>query len=212
MTAVPITTHVADALSRLPQDLADKNFLIALIGAMAQQDQDLEDAMDQLGRGLDLTALVGQQLDDYGTLVGIGRNGLDDSSYRALLAGTIGSNYSDGSQAVLLSSLAELFESNAIFKKDPNSNAGAASSGGNSGVLAFGIGSPGIPANLYGTAISTFLRAVPAGIGVFYLTTFSADGALACAGPQSWVRGFGDVNNPAVGGKAANVIYSSPVL
>lgn len=211
--AIPtITSHVADAISRLMGAYQGQPLVVGLLSSLVQQVQELEDATPKLKDGLTLGNLQGQALDDYGTLLGVPRDGLDDDAYRSILGGTIGANFSDGSSPVLLDALALLFVSETVFRKDPNSPGLAGAQNAGRGVVAFGIGSPKLPPSQYALAVTTFQKAVPAGIGLYYLSTFDSAGAFAMAGPQSWVRGFGDANNPSVGGKMAGLLYSNAVL
>ncbi|RZL29687.1 MAG: hypothetical protein EOP64_00345 [Sphingomonas sp.] len=204
-----IATHANDAVSRLA-DLQGTD-IEALVRAFGNSFQALEDAAFPLVNGLSLSGLYGAALDLYGERVGVARNGLDDDTYRAVLYGSIGSQYSDGTPQVLTTALLQLFDAAAIFVKDPSSY-GQAGAQGNHNDVAFGIGSPHLPVSQYPYAIATFQNALPAGEGLYYLSTFDAAGVFACDGPQAWVRGCGDLNDPTAGAPCADLIYNNPVL
>lgn len=212
MAAAPITTHVADADARLLSVVRNMPTVRSMLATLVEQLQEIEDVTLPLQRGLSLAEMEGQALDDYGSLVGVPRNGLDDESYRALIKGTIGSNYSDGTGPVLMDALAQLFQAAALFRKDPNAQGSAASNAPGRNTVAFGIGSPNLPKNLYPLAISTFQNALSAGSMLYYLSRFDAGGAFAAAGPAPWVRGFGDVSNPATGGKMADLLFNNSTV
>ena len=205
-----IGTHADDAVARLTADMRGTD-IEALVRACGNSFQALEDAAFALLGGLDLSKLVGVALDRYGERLGVPRNGLDDDTYRAVMYGNIGAQYSDGTAAVVQVSLAQLFVADAIFQKDASSPGQAGSQSGRNNV-AYGIGNPKLPASQYPTAIATFQNALAAGEGMYYLTTFSTTGVFATAGPQAWVRGPGDANDKTIGAPCANLIYSSAVL
>jgi hypothetical protein len=84
-----ITTHVADAIARLPeqhkQPLTEK--IQALVSIYAARMQTLENVLFQilLGRFPFIDTAIGEQLDQIGRLVLLDRNGLSDTEYRIRL-------------------------------------------------------------------------------------------------------------------------------
>jgi hypothetical protein len=91
-----ITTHTADALARLPQQFQDKPKLAALISALVDPVQDLENAWWQLLVERAIGVAVGTQLDSIGVIVGQDRIGLSDDDYRRYLRARIAVNRSSG--------------------------------------------------------------------------------------------------------------------
>ena len=97
----PIPDSFAVAVARLRQRLlvtagqARPNVL-ALIQVYCNQIDDLEDAFQALYYYRQLANAYGQLLDDIGVLVGLGRNGLDDATYRLYLQAQIRADNSAG--------------------------------------------------------------------------------------------------------------------
>jgi hypothetical protein len=171
MLAPKITTHVADATSRLLSQYSDSPRIVALVQAIVSEIQTLEEAIYGIDDGRSLFGHpVGAQLDRLGELIGVARNGLSDASYLSVLRGAIAEDNSDGTSRTVVGAAAALFEADAIFRKD-SSSIGAWPS---LGVI------PAIPAPPYvppgGAVISTLSLAMAAGVsGSIYIQ--SADWA-----------------------------------
>lgn len=180
-----------------------------LIAAFAAHNQRIEDQLFALasGRLLVTPTTAGQTLDNIGDLVGVGRNGLPDEDFRLLIKAKVAENNADGTLPTLLRVVQQLFASTAVFEKSPNTF--ARSGQGRGGWLALMVGTPGIPERLYPLVIRLIRQSLPAGVELAHLGTFRAAGALACDGPQPWVGGLGDVNDPAVGAPMASILNSS---
>lgn len=73
-----------------------------LITALANPAQALETAFQQLLTLRSLLVATGQQLDDIGKIVGLFRNGLDDTTYRIYLLAQIATNRSHGKRSDLI--------------------------------------------------------------------------------------------------------------
>lgn len=95
MTA-KITTHVEDALSRLPEEFNGKENETFVVTTMAEQVQELENAWWQLFAERQIDTAVGQQLDDIGLIVLELRNGKSDADYKRFLNARIATNNSEG--------------------------------------------------------------------------------------------------------------------
>lgn len=84
-----MTTYVADhkdrALDELYWQFERQPRIAALVSALAEGAQTLEDAQFDLLTSSTLTAATGQELDQWGQLVDERRHGLDDSTYRAVI-------------------------------------------------------------------------------------------------------------------------------
>lgn len=335
MLATRITTHAADAVSRLVSQYKGSPRVAGLVDALMGEVQLLEDAIYDLDAARSLFGHPeGAQLDKLGELIGVERNGLSDATYLSVLRGAISENNSDGTSATVVRAAANLFQAQAIFRKDvssigpwpglvaeggsapipyvipedaitvvtgediisdddmssvyivdssvipaddfgsgkyvidpggtwqesfngyltfggvilqratfegnfhnshptgttvmwlplgsptpgptpgtPPSLATRAMAGeGISGAIALGLGSPHIAEDDYPVVQAMLLGSLPAGVGVFYISTFNANGAFACAGPQAWVGGWGDVSDPTIGAPMANLLYNNPAL
>lgn len=80
------TTHDVESLARLlQQDKGKTNIENLLALVLAPQVQDLEDAIFQILIDTILDTSVGQQLDNFGTIVDQPRNGQTDDDYRQTL-------------------------------------------------------------------------------------------------------------------------------
>lgn len=219
MIVTKITNHVQAALDRFIEQYKGRVLLAGLMTSLVQQIQDLENAVYPLDQYRQLLFAYGQQLDNLGEIIGLERNGLPDDEYLVLLLGTIAENNSDTTAPVMLYIVQTVFQATSVFIKDPNSNTGAAGPA----QVAFGIGSPTFPESLYPIIETLIANSVGAGIAITYLSSFDASGCFAMAGPQAWTRqlppsftpspsqpwpfGFGDLNNPNVGGGYASLLF-----
>lgn len=93
---IKITTHIEDSLSRIIEQYKCSPSMQAMIEAIVDQVQILEDESFGLFSRLDLANATGVLLDQYGTIIGLDRNGLDDDTYRLFLFAKIGQNTSNG--------------------------------------------------------------------------------------------------------------------
>lgn len=77
--------------------------------------------------------------------------------------------------------------------------------------VAIGVGGTTLPSSLFGVVKNIIENSLGAGITLAYLSTYNAQYAFAMAGPQPWVRGFRDLNNPlSTDGQFASLIYNNP--
>lgn len=225
MIVTQITTHVQDALNRLLEQYKYQPAVIGFLTAFLQHVQKLENALYPLDQYRQLMFAYGLQLDKLGEVIGQPRNGLDDAEYLILLLGTIAENNSDTTAPSMLTIVQTLFQATNVFIKTPNSSPGQ-----NEVTLweSFGVGTPQFPTSLYPLIEQLIASAVGAVINVAYITSFNAAGAFAMAGPQAWTRnfgpmttpdvnnpwpfGFGDLNNPYVGGPFASLVFKNPLV
>lgn len=210
MSVPHITTHVADGLARLLEQYKARPLLQGLVTALLQEGQTIEDAIQGLQAGVSLDAAQGVMLDNLGQIVGVMRNGASDATYRALLRGAIGQNNSDGSADALLRIVQAVYQTQSVFKKDPNSFGQNGASV--RAAIAFGVGSPQTDASNYALVNRIITASIAAGVGLFYLSKFNAAAAFAMAGPQAWVAGFSSLADPTSGGQFANLIYSDKTV
>jgi hypothetical protein len=91
-----ITSHVADAQGRLPEQFKNAGNLKNLIAAFAESTQDYEDLVFPLFDLLDIDTMVGVQLDGIGSIVNEPRQGRSDAEYREAIRVRISLNVSSG--------------------------------------------------------------------------------------------------------------------
>ena len=106
--ATHITDHVARTLALLPSQHADAPILRALVTAIAEAVQEVEDDAWACIVDRQLDTAEGAQLDQYGRVVGARRDGLDDADYLALIRTRILANRSNGQADVILRVVASL--------------------------------------------------------------------------------------------------------
>jgi hypothetical protein len=102
MALSKITTHAADALSRLTQALKNKPKLAALVSALAAEPQAIENALYQLVTDRTIDDGVGAQLDMIGRIVGQARESSTDAAYRLRLRARVKANKSSGTVEEIL--------------------------------------------------------------------------------------------------------------
>lgn len=98
MTITPdyIANHVERALGDLVTMLGGRPVIEALVRALGEEVQELEDATWACVADRLLSTAVGTQLDAWGEIVGEQRGGLNDLEYRAFIEARILSNLSEG--------------------------------------------------------------------------------------------------------------------
>lgn len=88
--------HLEEALAQLAQQFHDKPNIAALLAAFIEQIQDLEDVLVSLHDLRNIDVASDTQLDGIGLIVGEGRGGRDDPSYRSAIRARISLNNSSG--------------------------------------------------------------------------------------------------------------------
>lgn len=200
MLAPYIPNHVAQALADLLQQYKGKPRIVGILTALVQQIQDLEDGIYPLNDGRQLANAVGVQLDGIGEIVGLKRNGLDDDTYRIFIIGTIAKNFSDGTIPVIRTILILLFDAQylLIFETYPAE-------------IQVQFADSTRDPSLFPLISNLVQQALGAGIKLGSVTEFDVDNPFRFLmlpgqmGPQG--GGFGDANDPSVGGKFGGVIY-----
>jgi hypothetical protein len=91
-----IEDHVERGLARLPFQFRDKPKLKAFLTVLMTPAQPIEDALWQLLTERDIDNAEGEQLDQIGVIVGLGRTSTDDEVYRRHLRAQILTNKSNG--------------------------------------------------------------------------------------------------------------------
>lgn len=177
----------------------------AIIGAVADQVQVLENALFSINEGRQLFdgtgfPAVGVQLDGIGEIVGQPRNGLSDALYLIFILGKIGANFSNGTIPDLVSLISLVFQTPTfgLFPLYPAE-------------IDIQIpASAGLPLSLFPQAIELVSESVDAGIRIGFGSVYPANGfAFIDLGGPPIGGGFGDLNNPNIGGGFASLFYSN---
>src|SRR5690606_25505389 len=97
-----MTNHVAKALTRVLAQFKDKPNYRAVLTALVEPAQSVEDALQQLLLDRAVNTAIGVQLDALGKIVKQPRAGLGDEDYRRYVRARIATNRSKGTIADLL--------------------------------------------------------------------------------------------------------------
>ena len=183
-----ILTHVEDAENRLLHQYKDQPNIKALIDALVFPIQDIEDSLNDLNLNRGVTYAVGVQLDRLGDIVGIKRFGMTDEIFRTRIRIKIIQNLSEGEPERLIQVYGALLSSSLVQIQE-HFPAGVGLSGAGD-----------IPAGQETLIYQNVQTIAPAGVRVDYIETFPVNMPFACAGGPTISGGFGDLNNPNVGG------------
>lgn len=197
----PITTHVKDGLNHLLEQYKGRPGVVALFTAILKQIQAAEDGVYNVAP-LSLiwdgsqTPAFGQQLDGIGEIVGINRNGLPDDEYILFIFGKIAENFSQSTVQDIGTVASYLFQPDILYMT-PIYPAGWF-------VEPIGIA---IPERLWALAAQLVAAALGAGINIVFAGSAETD-VFRFDGPGvvGAVNGFGDLNDPSVGGKFLGLI------
>jgi hypothetical protein len=194
-TATYNAAHVAEALDRLMQQYRSKPKFEAVLSAVTRQWQAAEDGLKGVQDGRGIYDAIGAQLDVLGKIVVLDRPaGVDDDVYRILLLAKIGQNTSGGDAE----SIIDVFKviTNASFVRLDEYFPAALS-----------LYSDGVVADDLRSLVATVMKAcVAGGVSADFLLTGDPDIPFSFAGSLSNSAGFGDLNDPTVGGKFASLI------
>lgn len=199
-----IVDHQAQAIARLTTIFKDKPKIAALLSAFVSPTQDIEAILYDLFGQRSIDTAVGYQLDILGEIVGVKRKGRSDSDYRLAIIGKIAINTSEGTSEDLI----------AIF----NFLTGSVKSW----ITFVYPAEVGIYAdkNLGGLNVEEIYNIcqsiIAGGVKLFGIGSYNSDGSgdptFAFDGDAYGnVAGFGDVNDPSIGGKFATLYYVGPI-
>jgi hypothetical protein len=181
MSSVPtIADHQQRATTKLLEQSKNRPNFNSLLNAMTAVVQSFEDLSYPVLGGRSLATAVGLQLDHLGEIVGLGRNGLDDPTYKLYLIGTIAKNNSDSTTATLLNIVQALFEAKTANIISPLT-------GGHDhrrapAVIGIEVGSPTVDPSLYATAISILKDALAATVRIMFVRTYTVGSSLGLKG------------------------------
>lgn len=185
-----IVDYVTEGLSLLRERYKSADTLKAILTAGANRLQSFEAALFEVLNGVtDLQTAVGVQLDMIGAIVGQERFGSDDDGYRGLIALKIAENNSEGTPEDLISLARgilnpERVEYLEIYPAE----------------FSMVIVNPDTTFSDTQVAQS-FQRAKPAGVGSGYIERVTTPTFAFAPTVEPDRGGFGDANDPDVGGK-----------
>lgn len=186
-----ITTHVEDAKKRLLEEYKGKVKIEGRLDAVVKQVQELEDIdFDMFTNRLDLNTIVGQQLDNFGTIVDQARQGFDDDRYRILLWVKIGINTSRGNPEKLISIIKLLTDATLAHYQNLN----------NAEVILAVDGT--IDPTLIDFTYNNMQRVFSGGVRLNHIVCFDPVDPFRFAGSKP-TSGFSSLAAPLVGGKFA---------
>lgn len=192
MTPDKITTHVDDALNRRVEQHKEKENLEGMLKAFNNQKQELENVFfELLEERLDLNNTVGQQLDNFGKIVDLEREGFDDDFYRILLLVKIGQNVSNGDPERIISTFKLLTQATLVHYQ----NLGDASIGLSVDTT--------IDPSLVDFFFENMERVVAGGVRIDFMASFDPDESFSFDGVGPIGLGFSSLAAPTTGGKFA---------
>jgi uncharacterized phage protein gp47/JayE len=192
---IEILDHADRAKSAMLSQFADSTNLKVIVDSLAAQLQELETTIqDVLSKRMNIDLADGVTLDQIGSIVGRKRNGFSDADYRDLLRLQIAINNSKGNPEPISSTIKNITGSSFIQTQE-QFPAGVDFIVGDSNInpdllpLIEEVASAGVNVNIY--AINSF-----------------DDDVFAFEGyPEDiYALGFGDVDDPLLGGKFSSLV------
>jgi hypothetical protein len=195
MGVTKINDHIAQALNRVLEQYKESPRLLFMLSTSAEQVQELEDALIDLMDKTWINSAEGEQLDQLGLLLNVTRGGFSDAVYRTRLNAAIVRYTSSGRPEQVISAISLLSQADQIileeiFPADIRVTAvGAVSPAGTLDELKAGI-----------------KGSMPAGVSYSALVISSSTPFVFDGDPYPGGQGFGDVNDPSVGGNFAELL------
>jgi len=189
----PITTHVEDAKKRLLYQYKHSPNIAALIDALCQGLQDVEDAAVAMYGRMDIDGSEGEQLNGTGGVVGLPRGGWSDEVYTLALKARCGQLVSKGS----LSEVVSIFE---LISQAGRVHAVEAYPA----EVDLYSDTP-VDETLARFVFELMQTVSGGGIDINYTAVFSPDNAFGFESVDDTIGGFGDVNDASAGGKIAYI-------
>lgn len=191
---VKITTHADDAVDRLPEQYREKPKLSALVRAYGTQAQALEDVFYEMIEANNLFDAVGAELDQIGDIVVQPREGRSDQRYLVRILAKIGQNVSKGTGPELIRIFKLLMQATRVYF-NPLYPAGFS-------ITAIGYDPVGTSVEVHAAMDLSRMG----GVGIDFIAVAPAVGSFSFFGdPDPDGEGFGDYNDPEVGGTLASI-------
>lgn len=190
-TLVPIANHSDQAIARLMEQYKEKENIEKLIRIYTDRIQEIEDALQPLYLDRMIDNAEGVQLDRFGEIVVLDREGRSDEVYRRFLKVKIGINISKGRPEEVISILLQLTEATLVHYQ----NLGGAN-------VALSVNTD-IPADEVNDVYTDMQNVVSAGVRINYISCFDPDEPFSFDGPGPFGAGFSSLAAPTTGGKFA---------
>lgn len=191
MPAATISDHVQRALARLVEQYKEKEDVEGLISALSGEWQNLEDVFQSMFLEQYVDTAVGEQLDRFGVIVVLDRNGFDDEFYRILLKVKIGENVSNGEPASIINNFKLLTQATLVHYQNL----------GNAEIL---LGTDNdIDDDLVDFFFTNMQRIVMAGVRINNIVIFDPNDPFSFDGQGPIGLGFSSLAAPLTGGKFA---------
>lgn len=191
-TPVHIPDHQELAVARLTQQFRDGVSVPNLVRALTGGHQALEDAAFAVRASRAIDTAVGAQLDLLGRIVGQPREGRVDDVYRIWIRARVRLNRSSGTPEDLLAVFSSITQGSTAIVLEEQFPASFVLRVGSTSIIA-----PADLAALVRLAKAAGVRAIVESATTVDTTSFAFDSNGA---------GYGDVNDPAVGGTYATAI------
>jgi hypothetical protein len=191
---VHITTMVEDAKARLISQFKNKTKIEGMVGAITLETQTLDDVLWDLYTLRNFDSSTTDYLNTIGEIVGASRNGMSDADYRIRIIAKIGQNTSKGTGETIIS----------IFNLLTTSL--------KSHLLTFYPATIMLYADHDISALDTddiydFTQLVcAAGVKLMPLAWYDSDDGAFGFEDDPDALGFGDLNDPTVGGNFASLV------
>lgn len=189
----PITTHVDDALARKIEQYKDTPKFDGLVTSLVEQIQLIEDAAHPLFLKRMLAEAEGAQLDGFGKIVGLARQGFDDDFYRILLNVKIGQNISSGEPERVIAVMKILVQANLVHYQNHGD-----------GEISLSVDAE-IAEDFVDFIYSNMQKMIMAGVRITYISTFDPDESFSMDGTGPIGLGFSSLADPSSGGKLAYI-------
>lgn len=191
MSVTPITNHEQQALDRRTEDYKEQANFEGVIKSYVAQIQILEDETQRLFLEQFVDFAIGTQLDQFGKIVVLAREGFSDDFYRILLKVKIGQNISNGEPNSIITTLKLLTQASLVhYQNLGNAQVGLA-----------------IDTTIDPTLVDFFFenmqRVVMAGVRVNFIASFDPDEPFSFDGVGPIGLGFSSLAAPTTGGKLA---------
>ena len=186
-----ITTHQQDARDRLIEQYKEKSNIIGILDSETRQYQDLEDVLFSMFLNRFVDNAEGEQLDKFGTIVDLARQGFDDDFYRILLKFKIGQNVSSGEPERIISTMLLITQATLVLYQNLGN--------GNVGLQINNTLDP----SLVNFIFVNMQRVVMAGVRIAFIASFDPDESFSFDGVGPIGLGFSSLVAPTTGGQFA---------
>lgn len=186
-----LLTITTDAINRLAEQYKQSDNIKVIVTALVDQWQDFEDAIYQMDRDQFLDNAEGTQLDSFGTIVDLGRQGFDDDFYRTLLRVKIGQNVSRGEPFRIINILKLLTGATLVQYQNLGD-----------GKILLAMDTT-IPAGQVDLFYANMQRVVLAGVRIDHIVSFDPDESFSFDGTGPIGLGFSSLGAPTTGGQFA---------